>query len=64
MSQEMRGVHLATEDAADFYRLDDSGKESRFETLAREALGRWGLTGAALRLIKQRENAVFAVTET
>jgi Ser/Thr protein kinase RdoA (MazF antagonist) len=62
MSQEINSAQLALEDPIGFYLLDDSDKSSRFEALAREALGHWGLTGAALRLIKQRENAVFAVT--
>lgn len=62
MSQELKGLQHATEDAADFYLLDDSRKASCFEALAREALDCWSFTGADLRLIKQRENAVFAVT--
>lgn len=62
MSQELIGSQRATEGVTDFYLQDDSEKASRFESLAREALGHWGLAGADLRLIKQRENAVFAVT--
>ena len=47
----------------DFYALDDQGKERCFESLARQALCEWGRDHAELQLIKQRENAVFAVID-
>ena len=55
-------LDAASGNASDFYLMDDSEKASCFEALAREALGCWALSSADIRLIKQRENAVFAVT--
>lgn len=45
----------------DFYALSDEQKETRFLTLVNAALPHWGLQGAHAELIKQRENAVFAL---
>ena len=46
---------------ADFYQLGDEDKALAFTKLAERALVAWGLTGAELSLLKQRENAVFEV---
>ena len=46
---------------SDFYALSDEQKEARFRTMVDAALPLWGLQGASAELIKQRENAVFAL---
>jgi len=43
--------------------MDDAAKARCFENLARRALREWGMEQAELQLIKQRENAVFAVRD-
>lgn len=48
--------------ASAFYDLDDDEKSLCLTALANRALEEWGITDATLCLIKQRENAVFAVT--
>ena len=45
----------------DFYRLAAAEQAARLEQLARKALALWPAGWAKLRLIKHRENAVFAV---
>lgn len=45
----------------DFYALPDAAKEECFRALVEQALTLWGYPGARCDLIKQRENAVFAV---
>ncbi len=49
-------------DGASFYTLTEQARGQAYAALAREALEAWGLASADLALIKQRENAVFAVT--
>lgn len=44
----------------DFNRLSRDQQLAIFESAAREALSRWGLTGASLRPIALRSNAIFA----
>ena len=57
----------ATEDGAGtgigFYSLDERIQTERYMTLARVALQEWGMADASLSLLKQRENAVFAVMQ-
>lgn len=45
----------------DFYALPEAEKEARFRVLVEHALPLWGYKTAKCELIKQRENAVFAV---
>jgi Ser/Thr protein kinase RdoA (MazF antagonist) len=47
--------------AREFEQLDADAQTARLERLVRAALPRWDLQGAALALIKFRENAVFRV---
>jgi Ser/Thr protein kinase RdoA (MazF antagonist) len=44
-----------------FYSLDDAQKTAAFQQLVEQALPLWGMAGAGVVLIKQRENAVFSV---
>lgn len=46
----------------DFYSLPPDAQGERLVELARAALPHWGLEGAALEVIKMRENAVFRAT--
>ena len=49
---------------ADFYRLPVAELEQRYEALVRRALPLWGIdSDSPLRLLKLRENAVYAVTD-
>ena len=49
---------------ADFYALEPSEQAERLRSLARSALGLWGLPDdTSLNLIKHRENAVFEATD-
>ena len=47
----------------DFYSLTPDEQARRLATAAADALTQWGRDGAALSLIKHRENAVFEVRE-
>ncbi len=47
----------------DFYSLSPSEQGRAYETLASDALRRWGIDDALLTLIKMRENAVFSVEQ-
>ena len=47
---------------SDFAAVPESEQTARLERLAAGALAAWDLGGAALALVKYRENAVFAVT--
>jgi Ser/Thr protein kinase RdoA (MazF antagonist) len=47
----------------DFYALNHQAQAGRLEAAARDVLGHWNLQGAALHLIKYRENAVFRIEQ-
>jgi Ser/Thr protein kinase RdoA (MazF antagonist) len=47
---------------SDFYSLTPAEQGERLTALARAALPHWNLEGAALEIIKMRENAVFCAT--
>lgn len=45
----------------DFFKLTPEQRVRRLELAGHDALQQWGLSGASLKLIKHRENAVFKV---
>lgn len=47
---------------SEFYTLSDEQKEACHHALVDAALPLWGLQGAKVELIKQRENAVFSIS--
>ena len=63
MPQQEPQINTVEPPAPEFYEMDDSAKARCFESMARRALREWGMEQAELQLIKQRENAVFAVRD-
>lgn len=61
MRADAQEIHPVSPLPDAFYELSDDARIEAYTALAREALHAWGLASAKLKLLKQRENAVFAV---
>ena len=59
--REVADAHGQAGGQTGFYSLDEQTRTRHYMSLAAAALQEWGMTDASLSLLKQRENAVFAV---
>ena len=60
---EAAATQGATAEQAGFYTLEECVQTEHYITLATAALQEWGMADATISLLKQRENAVFAVVQ-